>query len=63
MVARLRDEDSESTQTGGGRPIHTSLDEPYLKINFLTMIRKRAGWLCALFLLEFGWLTDDALRA
>src|SRR4029077_19249441 len=34
--------------------------EPYLKINFLTLIRKRAGWLCALFLSEM--LTASAMQ-
>lgn len=29
-----------------------SLDEPYMQINFLKMIKKRAGWLSALFLGE-----------
>jgi len=29
-----------------------ALDEPYMDISFLNMIRKRAGWLCALFLSE-----------
>ena len=37
-----------------------ALDEPYLKIGFLTMIRKRAGWLCALFLAEM--LTASAMQ-
>jgi magnesium transporter len=37
-----------------------ALDEPYLKIEFLTMVRKRAGWLCALFLSEM--LTASAMQ-
>jgi magnesium transporter len=37
-----------------------ALDEPYLKIDFLTMIRKRAGWLCVLFLSEM--LTASAMQ-
>lgn len=36
------------------------LDEPYTKINFVTMIRKRGGWLCALFLGEM--LTATAMQ-
>jgi magnesium transporter len=36
------------------------LDEPYTKIGFGTMIRKRAGWLCALFLGEM--LTATAMQ-
>ena len=34
---------------------------PYMEIGFLEMIRKRAGWLCALFLGEM--LTASAMRA
>ncbi|MET0640297.1 MAG: magnesium transporter, partial [Hyphomicrobium sp.] len=34
--------------------------EPYLEIGFLEMIRKRAGWLCALFLGEM--LTASAMQ-
>ena len=37
-----------------------ALDEPYTKIGFGTMIRKRAGWLCALFLSEM--LTATAMQ-
>jgi len=36
------------------------LDEPYTKIGFGTMIRKRSGWLCALFLSEM--LTATAMQ-
>jgi magnesium transporter len=36
------------------------LDEPYTKIAFGTMIRKRGGWLCALFLSEM--LTATAMQ-
>jgi magnesium transporter len=36
------------------------LDEPYTKIGFGTMIRKRGGWLCALFLSEM--LTATAMQ-
>jgi magnesium transporter len=51
-------EGTEDVQRFGGLE---ALDEPYLKINFLTMIRKRAGWLCALFLSEM--LTASAMQA
>src|SRR5450631_1495590 len=34
--------------------------EPYMQIGFLGMIRKRAGWLCALFLSEM--LTATAMQ-
>jgi len=37
-----------------------ALDEPYTKIGFGTMIRKRAGWLCALFISEM--LTATAMQ-
>ena len=48
-------EGTEDVQKFGG-----ALEEPYLKINFLTMIRKRAGWACALFLSEM--LTASAMQ-
>jgi magnesium transporter len=50
-------EGTEDVQKFGGME---ALDEPYLQINFLTMIRKRAGWLCALFLSEM--LTASAMQ-
>ena len=37
-----------------------ALDEDYLRIGFWAMIRKRAGWLCALFLSEM--LTASAMQ-
>ena len=37
-----------------------ALGEPYLRISFWTMIKKRAGWLCALFLSEM--LTASAMQ-
>ncbi|HEX4296871.1 MAG TPA: magnesium transporter [Devosia sp.] len=37
-----------------------ALDRPYMQISFLGMIRKRAGWLCALFLSEM--LTASAMQ-
>lgn len=39
-----------------------ALEEPYLKIDFLTMIKKRAGWLCALFLSEMLTTSDSGAR-
>jgi magnesium transporter len=50
-------EGTEDVQKFGGTE---ALDEPYLKISFPTMIRKRAGWLCALFLSEM--LTASAMQ-
>ncbi|WP_414476158.1 magnesium transporter [Microvirga sp. M2] len=40
---------TEEVQRFGGM---VALDEPYLRIGFWQMIRKRAGWLCVLFLSE-----------
>ncbi len=37
-----------------------ALDRPYMQIGFFGMIRKRAGWLCALFLSEM--LTASAMQ-
>src|SRR5262249_28441403 len=50
-------EGTEDVQKFGGME---ALDEPYLQIKFLTMIRKRAGWLLALFLSEM--LTASAMQ-
>jgi len=50
-------EGTEDVQRFGGLE---ALDQPYLKIDFVTMIRKRAGWLCALFLSEM--LTTSAMQ-
>jgi magnesium transporter len=50
-------EGTEDVQKFGGSE---ALNEPYLKIGFLMMIRKRAGWLCVLFLSEM--LTASAMQ-
>lgn len=50
-------EGTEDVQRFGGLE---ALDQPYLNIDFVTMIRKRAGWLCALFLSEM--LTTSAMQ-
>jgi len=50
-------EGTEDVQKLGGVE---ALDEPYMKIDFFTLIRKRAGWLCALFLSEM--LTASAMQ-
>jgi magnesium transporter len=50
-------EGTEDVQKFGGQE---ALGEPYLNIGFPTMIRKRAGWLCALFLSEL--LTASAMQ-
>jgi magnesium transporter len=49
-------EQTEDVQKFGGME---ALDEPYAEISFGRMIRKRAGWLCALFLGEM--LTATAM--
>ena len=50
-------EGTEDVQKLGGVE---ALEEPYLKIDFFTLIRKRAGWLCVLFLSEL--LTASAMQ-
>jgi len=50
-------EQTEDVQKFGGME---ALDEPYTEISFGKMIKKRAGWLCALFLSEM--LTATAMQ-
>ncbi|HZF10444.1 MAG TPA: magnesium transporter, partial [Thermoanaerobaculia bacterium] len=50
-------EQTESAQRFGGME---ALEKPYTQIGFGTMIKKRAGWLCALFLSEM--LTATAMQ-
>jgi len=50
-------EQTEDVQRFGGME---ALDEPYTQIGFWRMIRKRGGWLCALFLSEM--LTATAMQ-
>jgi magnesium transporter len=50
-------EQTEDVQKFGGME---ALDEPYTQIGFGKMIRKRAGWLCALFVSEM--LTATAMQ-
>ncbi|MEP6733345.1 MAG: magnesium transporter [bacterium] len=49
-------EQTEDVQKFGGME---ALEEPYTEISFMRMIKKRAGWLCALFLGEM--LTATAM--
>lgn len=56
IIDALVKETTEDVQKFGGME---ALEEPYMEIGFLTMIRKRAGWLCALFLGEM--LTATAM--
>lgn len=53
LVAR---QNAEVQHFGGMEP----LNEPYMGIGFLELLRKRAGWLCALFLAEM--LTASAMQ-
>jgi magnesium transporter len=57
VIDALVAEQSEDVQKFGGME---ALDEPYTEIAFGAMIRKRAGWLCALFLSEM--LTATAMQ-
>ena len=57
VIDAIIDEGTEDAQKFGGME---ALDEPYTEISFLKMIRKRAGWLCILFLSEM--LTASAMQ-
>jgi magnesium transporter len=46
--AMIKEQTEDVHKLGGVQ----ELDEPYTKVSFGTMIRKRGGWLCALFLSE-----------
>ena len=50
-------EGTEDVQKFGGTE---ALDEPYMQISFAGMLKKRAGWLCVLFLSEM--LTATAMQ-
>ncbi|HET8532099.1 MAG TPA: magnesium transporter [Methylomirabilota bacterium] len=57
MIDAMVKEQTEDLHKLGGVE---ALDEPYTRIGFGTMIRKRAGWLCALFVSEM--LTATAMQ-
>lgn len=57
VIDAITAESTEDLQKLGGVE---ALDGPYLEVSFPTMIRKRAGWLCALFLSEM--LTATAMQ-
>jgi magnesium transporter len=57
VIDTIVQESTEDVQKFGGME---ALDEPYLRISFLEMIKKRGGWLCALFLSEM--LTASAMQ-
>ncbi len=56
VIDALVAEQTEDVQKFGGSE---ALDEPYMRISFLNMVKKRAGWLTALFLGEM--LTATAM--
>jgi magnesium transporter len=56
VIDAIQEEQTEDVQKLGGLE---ALDEPYTEIGFWAMIRKRAGWLTALFLGEM--LTATAM--
>jgi len=56
VIDALVKEETEDVQKLGGME---ALDEPYTEISFFRMVKKRAGWLCALFLGEM--LTATAM--
>ncbi len=66
VIDALVAEQTRQVQRLGGLE---ALDEPYTEIGFGAMIRKRAGWLCALFLGEMltatamGHFEDEIARA
>ncbi|MCX5493496.1 magnesium transporter [Kaistia dalseonensis] len=57
IIDAIFEESTEDAQKFGGME---ALDEPYMDISFLKMMKKRAGWLCALFLGEM--LTATAMQ-
>jgi magnesium transporter len=57
VIDAMVEEATEDAQRFGGME---SLDAPYMEISFFGMIKKRAGWLCALFLSEM--LTASAMQ-
>jgi magnesium transporter len=57
VIDAIVQESTEDVQKFGGME---ALAEPYMQIGFAEMIRKRAGWLCVLFLSEM--LTASAMQ-
>jgi magnesium transporter len=58
IIDAMVEETTEDVHRFGGME---ALDEPYMKMGFLAMIQKRAGWLCVLFLSEM--LTANAMQS
>ncbi|HEY0219256.1 MAG TPA: magnesium transporter [Afipia sp.] len=57
VIDAIIEENTEDVQKFGGME---AIDEPYLQIGFMNMIRKRGGWLCLLFISEM--LTASAMQ-
>jgi magnesium transporter len=57
VIDAIVERQNEEVQRFGGM---TAIDQPYMDISFAEMIRKRAGWLCALFISEM--LTASAMQ-
>src|ERR1700674_186341 len=58
VIDAIVQESTEDVQKFGGME---ALDQPYMQIGFMMMIKKHAGWLCALFLSEM--LTASAMQS
>jgi magnesium transporter len=57
VIDAIVERQTEEVQRFGGM---AAIDQPYMDISFAEMIRKRAGWLCALFISEM--LTASAMQ-
>jgi magnesium transporter len=57
VIDAIVERQTEEVQRFGGME---AIDEPYMDISFAQMIRKRAGWLCVLFISEM--LTASAMQ-
>src|SRR5258708_488484 len=57
LIDAIVQETTEDVQKFGGM---AAIDEPYMEIGFWQMMKKRGGWLCALFLSEM--LTASAMQ-
>ena len=57
IIDAIVQENTEDVQKFGGM---AAINEPYMEIGFWQMMRKRGGWLCALFLSEM--LTASAMQ-
>ena len=66
VIDAMARETTEDVQRFGGVE---ALEQPYLRISFVSMVKKRAGWLAALFLGEMltatamGYFQDEIARA